>query len=146
MKPTTAPRHQARALALQILYGIDLNPVTAKEALRRFAASFGASGLDSSNEAFLVDLVEGTCAEREELDRLIAEASRNWRVSRMAAVDRNLLRLATYELLHHPEIPKRVTLNEAVELAKGYGTTESRAFINGVLDRVALLVPREQDG
>ena len=138
-------RRQAREVALQVLYSIDLNPLPVQEALRRFKQAFGDQGWDEDSEEFMTALVEGTCREREELDRLIAEASRNWRVSRMAAVDRNLLRMATYELLHHAEIPKRVTLNEAVEIAKGFGTTESRAFINGVMDRIALLVPRPQD-
>lgn len=140
-----ARRRQAREVALQVLYSIDLNALAPAEALRRYAQSFGEPEWDEDSREFMTALVQGTCRERAELDRLITEASRNWRVSRMAAVDRNLLRMATYELLHFPDIPKRVTLNEAVEIAKTFGTTESRAFINGVMDRIALLVPRAQE-
>lgn len=134
-------RRRAREMALAVLYAIDLNPTTPEEALRRHALAFGDGELDSEGMGFVLELVQGSCEHRDELDRLISMASRNWRLSRMAAVDRSLLRMAAFELLHRPDIPSRATLNEAVELAKRFGSLESRAFINGVLDRVAALVP-----
>jgi N utilization substance protein B len=93
--------------------------------------------------AYLTKLVEGVTAHQEELDALIKQHSEHWRLERMAAVDRNLLRLALYELLHQPEIPAKVVINEAVELAKRYGSEESGSFINGILDRIRQHVGRE---
>jgi len=93
--------------------------------------------------AYLTKLVEGVAAHQEELDALIRQHSEHWRLERMAAVDRNLLRLALYELLHQPAIPAKVVINEAVELAKRYGSEESGSFINGVLDRIRQHVGRE---
>ena len=81
-------------------------------------------------------LVREVTARRDELDELIAQVSRTWRVERMARVDRNILRMATFELKHLPEIPARVALNEAIELAKRFGTAEAPVFINGLLDSV----------
>ena len=85
----------------------------------------------------------GVAAHQEELDALIARYSEHWRLERMALVDRNLLRLATFELLYRDDIPAKVVINEAVELAKRYGTEESGAFVNGLLDRIRLALGRE---
>jgi transcription antitermination factor NusB len=87
-------------------------------------------------QKFAEGLVRGVMRERQAIDQLIQSSSRNWRLERMARVDRNVLRLATYELRYLPEIPKRVTLNEAIELAKRFGAEDSGAFINGILDRI----------
>jgi N utilization substance protein B len=92
---------------------------------------------------YLAKLVEGVAAHQEELDDLIRQHSEHWRLERMAAVDRNLLRLALYELIHQPKIPAKVVINEAVELAKRYGSEESGAFINGILDRIRENIGRE---
>lgn len=86
--------------------------------------------------AFAERLVEGVRREREQLDRLIADASEHWRLERMAVVDRNVLRIAVYELLFDPDTPAAVVLDEAIEVARKYGSEESAAFINGVLDAV----------
>lgn len=92
-------------------------------------------------------LVRGVTARREEIDALLAEASEHWRLDRMPVVDRNLLRLATYELIGTPDIPPGVVLNEAIELARSFGAEASPAFVNGVLDRVAARVAlRDRDG
>ena len=136
-------RRLARESALQVLYSVDLARLDPHEALRRYRASFGEHELDPESATFMEEIVLGTCREIEELDRLIAEACANWRVSRMAVVDRNLLRVASFELYRHEEIPIRVTLNEAVEIARRFGSTQSRSFVNGVLDRVAALLGRE---
>jgi transcription antitermination protein NusB len=81
--------------------------------------------------------VRGVVGRRETIDQIITRAALNWRLERMARVDRNVLRIATYELTSIANIPARVTLNEAIELAKRYGTAESAAFVNGILDKVA---------
>ena len=93
--------------------------------------------------AYLGELVAGVAAHQEELDALIGRYSEHWRLERMAVVDRNLLRLAVYELLYLPEIPPKVVINEAVELAKRYGSEDSGGFVNGILDQVRLSVGRE---
>ena len=82
-------------------------------------------------------LVRGTVAEVDALDAAIQAVSTHWKISRMACVDRNILRMAAYELFHVPEVPKRVTMNEAIEIAKRYGAEDSWAFINGILDKLA---------
>ncbi len=86
--------------------------------------------------AFCLRLVNGVLENREAIDRIIEEASSNWKISRMACVDRNLIRMAVYELLYCNDIPPRVTINEAVDIGKKYSTEESGAFINGVLDSI----------
>jgi N utilization substance protein B len=92
--------------------------------------------------AFAETLVQGVWAHREELDALITKFSRNYRLSRLAAVDRNILRLAVYEILHNKEVPPVVAINEAIELAKEYGSEESGRFVNGLLDRIRSESPR----
>jgi N utilization substance protein B len=90
--------------------------------------------------AFAETLVRGVMGHKERIDQILGECSTNWRVSRMAMVDRNILRLATFELLELTDIPPRATLNEAIEIGKAYGTADSSAFINGILDKVATRV------
>ena len=92
---------------------------------------------DPDIQAFAAELVRGVVDHLESIDTTLGECSTNWKVPRMALVDRNVLRLATYELLHIKDIPPRVTLNEAIEVAKRYGSKDSGAFINGILDRIA---------
>jgi len=135
-----AARRQSRRLALQVLYALDLGacarsqPAPASdEVFERVAASFD---LQPGARAFAEDLVRGVALHREALDAQIAAHARNWRVERMAAVDRNVLRLAAYELTHS-ETPESVVLNEAIELARDFGAEGSPAFVNGVLDAIA---------
>ena len=90
-----------------------------------------------SVQDFAEELVQGVKGHQEEIDAMLGRYSTNWKVSRMALVDRNILRMACFELLHLPDVPPKVTLNEAVEIAKRYGSTDSSAFINGILDRIA---------
>jgi N utilization substance protein B len=90
------------------------------------------------SKAFAEDLVAGTLAHREEIDSLIARYAEHWRFSRLALVDRNILRVATYEFLFHKEIPEKVILNEAIEIAKQYGSEDSGRFVNGILDKVRI--------
>jgi transcription antitermination factor NusB len=93
--------------------------------------------------AYLLDLVEGVTSHLEELDVFIVRYSEHWRLERMTIVDRNLLRLAIYELLYQPHIPVKVVINEAVEMGKRYGSGASGGFINGILDQVRMSVGRE---
>ncbi len=129
-----APRRDSRRLALQVLYAADLAPSTVPEAtFERVAENFD---LNPGALVFAKELVCGTMAARDEIDAQITQHARNWRIERMAAVDRNLLRLAVYELLR-TDTPTQVVINEAVELAHDFGGERSPAFINGVLDAVA---------
>lgn len=128
-------RRKAREAAVQMLYQIDLAGVDARQAILSYWQNLGQPEADVRE--FADSLVEGYAAERERVDDTIRRASRHWRLERMARVDRNIIRLATYELLARPEIPDRVTLNEAIELAKRFGDENSPAFVNGVLDRIA---------
>ncbi len=130
-----AARRESRRLALQVLYAADLaSGDDAPEAVfDRVAENFD---LHPGALVFAKELVSGTMAARGAIDVQIAAHARNWRIHRMAAVDRNLLRLAVYELLH-TDTPAQVVINEAVELAHDFGGERSPAFINGVLDAVA---------
>jgi N utilization substance protein B len=133
-------RSRCRDFALQVLYQAEYVGHRQGETIR-FYRHFEA--VHGETPAYLVKLVEGVTAHQEELDKLIRQHSEHWRLERMAAVDRNLLRLALFELIHVPEVPAKVVINEAVELAKKYGSEESGAFINGILDRVREAVGRE---
>jgi transcription antitermination protein NusB len=137
------PRRQGREVALQVLCAVDANPdATPAAALAHYHNHFAGADEEElelpSREAFDREfaeaLVRKTTEHRDAIDASIAQVSRTWRVDRMARVDRNILRLAVAEMLHFPEIPARVTINEAVELAKRYGAAESPAFVNGLLD------------
>ncbi len=126
-------RSLAREVAFQLLCQYDVNPsVDAKhvddfmrEKLRR-----------EESYSFSRKLYEGVLANREKIDHLISEAAENWRLSRMLIVDRNILRLGGYELMCTPETPPAVVVNEAIELAKRFGSDDSYSFINGVLDKI----------
>jgi N utilization substance protein B len=139
MKRANAYRHQSRQVALQVLYAVDVvgqrsSPApTSAESFDGVAANFD---LPEGARAFAKELVAGVSAHRDALDARIAEHAKHWRLSRMAAVDRNVLRLAVYEL-EHGDTPASVILDEAVELARRFGDDPSPAFVNGVLDAVA---------
>lgn len=133
-------RRKARELALQALYAIEIDPPGFKNS----ESFWGAFEAETHVLAFARELVQGVVANREELDRLISGKSKNWSLSRMAKIDLNILRLAAYELLHRPDIPKNVTINEAIEIAKLFGTEDSPAFVNGILDEIASGLPDKQ--
>lgn len=134
-------RRQAREAALQLLYQIEMSP----SSLNEVETDFWSRQKDSDPAAitFVHQLVEGILAQKETIDDLIAKQATHWKLSRMPVVDRNLLRLAVYELKACPDIPLKVTLNEAIEIAKKFGAEGSPAFINGVLDKIAKLVRKE---
>lgn len=133
-------RSQCREWALQFLYQAEFDGPYRPEALERFWRHFQT---ESAPPAYLLELVEGVTSHLEELDVFIVRYSEHWRLERMTIVDRNLLRLAIYELLYQPNIPVKVVINEAVEMAKCYGSEASGGFINGILDQVRMSVGRE---
>src|SRR5919204_700148 len=137
-------RTKARERAVQALYQIDVAATDLDEALSRFWKSFEPVEREVMDLA--EELVRGVARHRREVDELIEGVSSNWRLDRMAKVDRNVLRLAAYELVHRPEVPVKVVINEAIELGKKYGSESSGAFINGVLDKIASSLPASRRG
>lgn len=130
-------RRGARGFALQVLFALDANGDEApREAIDRYGAIFDVE-LDAESLRFAATLVDRTVKAREVIDAIIGRASKNWRLERMSRVDRNILRMSTCELCDQPEVPTKVIINEAVELAKEFGAAESPAFVNGLLDRIA---------
>jgi len=126
-------RSRAREIVLQILYQEDLNRDTPESARQRFIA--GRLKGDQHLIDFANSLLDGVRIHRDELDQHLAKTAENWKLQRMAATDRNVLRLGAYEILF-AETPDRVAINEAIDLAKRYGTHNSAQFVNGVLDRL----------
>ncbi|NTV53951.1 MAG: transcription antitermination factor NusB [Syntrophaceae bacterium] len=124
-------RRKAREIALQVLYQLDVLRIEPREALELFWLHFSAA---AEAREFASELVEGTWAHRDAIDQLISTCSENWTLERMARVDRNILRLAVYELLYGQGIPPKVALNEAIDLGKEFGSENSGSFINGILD------------
>jgi N utilization substance protein B len=133
-------RRRAREAAVQVLYQIDLTGEAPERALELYFQHLTES---AETREFAGELVRGCAAHQAEIDARIREVSRHWRLERMARVDRNILRLASFELLHMPDVPRKVTLNEAIELAKRFGDEDSPAFVNGVLDRIASELGKE---
>jgi N utilization substance protein B len=128
-------RHAARRFAVQALYALEMNPETTPlEAVERALEALGDRAADRE---FVEALVAGAWERRAELDETIQRYSRRWKLQRMDRVDKSVLRLAAHELLHRPETPAPVILDESVELAKEFGSDDSPAFVNGILDRIA---------
>jgi transcription antitermination protein NusB len=127
-------RHLGRELALKALYQIDIRGGSSNEDLIAFFDAFPA---DDRARRFALELVEGVRLEQAALDECLAGALEHWSIGRLSRIDHNILRLATYELMRMEDIPARVTIDEAIELAKAYGDQESGRFVNGVLDQIA---------
>ena len=127
-------RRKARVLALQIIYQHDIGSRPFDDILRSFWESQGLPPAEI--QTFAEDLAAGVRDHLEEIDALAGEYSSHWNLDRMAAVDRNILRLAVYELIYRGDIPPKVTINEFVEIAKKFSTGDSGSFVNGVLDRI----------
>jgi N utilization substance protein B len=127
-------RTTAREAALQMLFAIDATGNDVDQAISDFWRELPG---DAEGREYADQLVRGVRDGSEKLDERIRAASQNWRLERMARIDRNALRLGTYELLTRTDVPRAVVLDEAVELAKRFGGEESSKFVNGVLDRIA---------
>jgi N utilization substance protein B len=126
-------RSRAREVALQLLFQRDHNPGVARPAVEEFVRSRLG---DETLQQFCLALFDGVLAHVDEIDKRLAQAAENWRLARMATVDRNVLRLGAYELLFGGAAPAAVAFDEAIELARRYGSAESSAFVNGILDRL----------
>jgi N utilization substance protein B len=137
-------RHSGREAALQMLFQVEASGATAEEAIDLYWRSFAADA-DPEGRVYADVCVHGVTGAGTALDGQIAAASQNWRIERMARVDRNVLRLGAWELVHQADVPRAVILDEAVELAKAYGTDDSSAFVNGVLNKVADALGRRDE-
>jgi transcription antitermination protein NusB len=127
-----ATRREARECVVQVLFELDMNPREPDRALSSFWAE---RKLDRQGREFAEGLVRGVCEHRAEIDGVIRQYAENWDLNRMAVTDRNVLRMALYEMLHRPDIPPVVSINEAVDIARYFNSTESGRFVNGILDR-----------
>ncbi|MDA8413324.1 MAG: transcription antitermination factor NusB [Desulfobacteraceae bacterium] len=128
-------RRESRELALQILYALDANPsVGVRETLQTFREE--NSEVLSRVRGFAEELVQGVQQQQQIIDAAIKARSKNWSLARMPLVDLNVMRMATYELMFRQDIPKKVSINEAIEIARKFGDKESPAFVNGILDEI----------
>lgn len=128
-------RRRARELAMQALFYMDTQQNGSPRMLERFCENFS---LPQNVRPFFLQLVNGVLAAQPQIDSLIERYSKNWRVQRMSCVDRNVMRVAVFEMLFCPDIPPKVSINEAIDVAKKFGTEESGAFINGIVDRIRI--------
>ncbi len=135
-------RSRAREVALQALFQEDLNPRDSRDQLAPFVAS--RLKKDELRE-FATSLVQGVIRNQDELDQLLESNANNWSLTRMAATDRNVLRLGAYEI-RFADTPQRVAINEAVELAKRFGSKQSSQFVNGILDKIIQREEKSQQG
>ena len=126
-------RRQARELAMQALFYMDMRKDASEEMLEYFCGCFCPS---KTARPFFTKLVNGVLGTKGRLDALIERFSQNWKISRMSCVDRNVMRIAVYEMLYCDDIPPKVSINEAVDIGKKFGTQESGAFINGIMDSI----------
>jgi len=133
----TGQRRKARVLALQALYELDSVPHNQAEVLSRLIDELGAS---ASAARFATELVDGVMINRPRIDEVLAQVAPAWPIDQIPAIDRNILRLAIYEVVIDNKVPMRAAINEAVELAKTYGGDNSPKFVNGVLGSVSTLV------
>src|SRR4030042_2256646 len=135
----TGKRHKARTIVLQALYEIDGVARQPETVTTRLLAE---AGLSEENSEFVRELVSGTVKNREEIDRNIHKYAPAWPVDQIAIIDRNILRLAIYEILFDNKVPVKVAVSEAVELAKTFGSDKSSKFVNGVLGAISTLPNR----
>jgi len=126
-------RRQARELAIQVLFHLEFNPGNPDEVFDLICENFSSQG---SSLPFSRQLVMGVCEKKVSLDELIGRSSRNWRLERMSRLDRCILRLAAFEILFMEDIPPKVSIDEALEIGKKFGSENSGSFINGILDNI----------
>ncbi|MFH0947408.1 MAG: transcription antitermination factor NusB [Elusimicrobiota bacterium] len=126
-------RRLSRECVIQVLYAVDVCKLTKSEAENAF---WQTKNYDRDVVAFAQELIDGTISNLEEINDLLKQTAENWELNRMAAVDRAILRLASYELLYTLATPPKVVINEAIELAKDFSTDESGKFVNGILDKI----------
>jgi N utilization substance protein B len=141
-------RRKARELALKVLYQNDSTPSDGTKSKPVWKDTFkyltDLMDIDKEEKGFAKELIEGTLKNIELIDSKISEFSKHWKISRISVVDRNILRIACYEVLFLEKIPHAVSIDEAIELSKKYSATESRSFINGVLDGICKDLEKNQ--
>ncbi|WDP92666.1 MAG: transcription antitermination factor NusB [Desulfobacter sp.] len=130
-------RRKSRELALQALFFLDVNGADPETGIEAFCTEHEGE-ISEEVKPFFLELVNGALADQDEIDRLLNKWAKNWKISRMPVVDRNIMRLAVFEMIRRPDIPASVSINEAVEIGKKFGTRDSGPFINGVLDRIRI--------
>jgi transcription antitermination factor NusB len=126
-------RRRARELAIQVLFHLEFSPDDPDKTFELIYDNFGSQ---RSIRPFSRELVLGVCQNKEALDEILARASKNWRLERMPRLDRSILRLASFEILFREDIPPKVSIDEAVEVGKKFGSEDSGSFINGILDNI----------
>ncbi len=126
---------------MQALFYMDMGQNDSKEAVKLFCENFVTS---KRNLPFFLELVNGVIEAMPEIDSAIERFSSNWKISRMSIVDRNIMRLAVYEMLFRKDIPSKVSINEAIDIGKKFGTKESGAFINGILDSIRIALEEKK--
>jgi N utilization substance protein B len=136
-------RHLAREVAMQVIFELEHRDADPEEAVRYHLDDEHVGG---EQAAFAVRLVRGTLENQDAIDQEIGDSSTHWKLDQMAGVERAVLRLATYELLFCPDVPVKAAINESIELAKTFGGDEAGRFVNGVLGRIVLHVPRAAEG
>ena len=133
-------RRKARERALQALFFVDMCGYDASEALENFCAHFNPPALILP---FFLKLTNGVVGSKADIDNLVRQFSQHWKIHRMSCVDRNIIRIAVFEMLCCEDIPAKVSINEAIEIGKKYGTEESGSFINGILDSIRLAMDKD---
>ncbi|MBW2602948.1 MAG: transcription antitermination factor NusB [Deltaproteobacteria bacterium] len=134
-------RRKSRELAMQALFYMDMDQNDSDESLEYFCLSFTSS---KKARPFFLKLVKGVIQAKSEIDSIIETFSDHWKISRMSCVDRNIMRIAVYELLYCQDIPSKVSINEAIDVGKKFGTEESGAFINGILDSIHIALKKKK--
>jgi transcription antitermination protein NusB len=134
-------RRYARELAMQALFSMDMNNAFSMEMLVEYGRSFPPN---KKVAPYFQRLTEGVVQNKDHIDKVIETYSSNWKVRRMACVDRNILRLAVFEMLYCGDIPAKVSINEAIDIAKKFGSSESGSFINGILDSIRGALERQE--
>jgi N utilization substance protein B len=126
---------------MQALFYMDMNQNDSNESLERFCMHFSTS---KKARPFFLKLVKGVIQTKSEIDSIVENFSDNWKISRMSCVDRNIMRIAVCEMLYCPDIPSKVSINEAIDIGKKFGTEESGAFINGILDSIRMALKEKK--
>jgi N utilization substance protein B len=124
---------------MQALFYMDANPDPSPQLLERFCENFS---LPKRTQPFFMKLVKGVLKNKPQIDTLIERFSKNWRMQRMACVDRNVMRIAVFEMLFCSDIPPKVSINEAIDIGKKFGTEDSGAFINGIVDSIRIAIEK----
>jgi len=132
-------RRRARELAMQALFYMDANQDASSQMLERFCENFAPP---QKARPFFLKLVNGVIKAKPQIDTLIERFSKNWSMQRMSRVDRNVMRIAVFEILFCPDIPPKVSINEAIDIGKKFGTEDSGAFINGIVDNIRIAIEK----